>query len=266
VASWLCPARLRPAVTAIYWFARTADDLADEGSADPAQRLADLEHYGADLAACAAGGRYSARWRHIFGPLGSAVRSFALPAAPLHDLLSAFRQDVVKTRDRAGYADRRELLDYCSRSANPVGRLLLHLYGVREPEALVQSDRICTALQLINFWQDLGVDLPRGRFYLPAEDCRAHGLDPDMPATWPGHPRSPQLVASQARWARSVMLEGVPLVHRVPGRAGWELRLVAQGGLRVLDRLESDGFDSFRLRPRLRAWDLPLLLWRGARM
>jgi hydroxysqualene synthase len=266
VASWLCPARLRPAVTAIYWFARTADDLADEGSADPAQRLADLEHYGDDLAACAAAGRYSERWPQVFGPLGSAMRGFALPAAPLHDLLSAFRQDVVKTRDRAGYADRRELLDYCSRSANPVGRLLLHLYGVREPEALVQSDRICTALQLINFWQDLGVDLPRGRFYLPAEDCRAHGLDPDLPATWPGHPRAPQLVAFEAHWARSLMLEGVPLVHRVPGRAGWELRLVAQGGLRVLDRLEADGFDSFRVRPRLRAWDLPLLLWRGARM
>lgn len=253
-------------MSAIYWFARTADDLADEGSADAAQRLADLEAYGADLTACAAGRSYSERWPHVFKSLDRAMRGFALPPALLHDLLSAFRQDVVKTRDREGYADRRELLDYCSRSANPVGRLLLHLYGVREPEALVQSDRICTALQLINFWQDLGVDLPRGRFYLPAEDCRAHGLDPAMPDSWPGHPHVRQLIAFEAHWARSMMLEGVPLVHRVAGRAGWELRLVTQGGLRVLDRIAASGFDSFLVRPRLRAWDLPLLLWRSARM
>ena len=194
------------------------------------------------------------------------MRDFALPAAPLHDLLSAFRQDVVKTRDRAGYADRRNCWTIAAVRPTRWADCCCISTAFGSAEALLQSDRICTALQLINFWQDLGVDLPRGRFYLPAEDCRAHGLDPDLPATWPGHPRVPQLLASEARWARSVMLEGVPLVHRVPGRAGWELRLVAQGGLRVLDRLEADGFDSFRVRPRLRAWDLPLLLWRGARM
>ena len=103
------------------------------------------------------------------------------PCRRCSDLLSAFRQDVVKTRDGAGYADRAELLDYCSRSANPVGRLLLHLYGVGDAEALARSDDICTALQLANFWQDLSVDLPRGRFYLPASDCREHGLDPLAP-------------------------------------------------------------------------------------
>jgi len=266
VASWLCPAPLRPAVTAIYWFARTADDLADEGSVDPAQRLADLDAYHADLAACAAGCPVSPRWRHVFEALGSAMRDFALPATLLEDLLSAFRQDVVKTRDATGYADRSELLDYCRRSANPVGRLLLHLYNVREPEALAHSDRICTALQLANFWQDLSVDLPRGRFYLPAQDCREHGLDPLAPARWPGHPSARRLVASEVQWTRSLMLAGTPLVLQVPGRAGWELRLVVQGGLRILDRIEGTGFDSFRVRPRLGARDLPLLLWRSLRM
>ena len=266
VASWLCPAPLRPTVTAIYWFARTADDLADEGGADPAQRLADLDAYRADLAACAGGRPVSPRWRHVFEPLGCAMRDFVLPLALLEDLLSAFRQDVVKTRDGLGYADRPELLDYCRRSANPVGRLLLHLYGVREPVALANSDRICTALQLANFWQDLSVDLPRGRFYLPAQDCREHGLDPFAPTGWPGHPNARQLIASEVVWARKMMASGTPLVRQVPGRAGWELRLVVQGGLRILDRIEGMGFDSFRVRPRLGARDLPLLLWRSVRM
>jgi squalene synthase HpnC len=266
VASWLCPATLRPAVAAIYWFARTADDLADEGSDPPAQRLADLAAYGIDLASCATDREVSPRWRHVFEPLGDAIGRFALPLAPLQDLLSAFRQDVVKTRDGAGYADRAELLGYCSRSANPVGRLLLHLYGIRDSNALARSDDICTALQLANFWQDLSVDLPRGRFYLPASDCREHGLDPLAPASWPAHPQARPLVAAQVAWARGLMRSGAPLVHQVPGRAGWELRLVVQGGLRILDRVEASGFDSFRGRPQLGVGDLPLLLWRAVRM
>jgi squalene synthase HpnC len=266
VASWLCPAPLRPAVTAIYWFARTADDLADEGGDPAAQRLADLAAYGADLTACGTAREVSPRWRHVFEPLGDALRNFALPLAPLEDLLSAFRQDVVKTRDAAGYADRAELLDYCSRSANPVGRLLLHLYGIGDAVALVRSDSICTALQLANFWQDLSVDFPRGRFYLPARDCREHGLDPLAPAGWAGHPNARELVASEVQWAKSIMQAGAPLVHQVPGRAGWELRLVVQGGLRILDRIEAIGYDSLHVRPRLGAGDLPGLLWRSLRM
>jgi len=158
------------------------------------------------------------------------------------------------------------LLDYCSRSANPVGRLLLHLYGIRDAGALVRSDDVCTALQLANFWQDLSVDLPRGRFYLPASHCREHGLDPLAPASWPAHPQARQLVAAQVAWARALMRSGAPLVHQLPGRAGWELRLVVQGGLRILDRIEAIGFDSFRVRPRLGAADLPVMLWRAVRM
>ena len=261
VASWLCPARLRPPIAAIYWFARTADDIADEGTAPAAQRLADLDALRADLAACFAGGAVSARWQPVFERLGLAVRQFTLPQAPLAALLSAFRQDVVKTAEGAGYADRAELLDYCSRSANPVGRLLLHLYGVTEPRALACSDNICTALQLTNFWQDLAVDLPRGRLYLPERDCREHGIDPRQPARWASEPAAPRLVASLVQWARQTMEQGAPLVHMVPGRAGWELRLVVQGGLRILDRIEAGGFDPLRVRPRLRRRDFARLLW-----
>lgn len=266
VASWLCPARLRPAIAAIYWFARTADDIADEGHAPPTQRLADLEAYEADLHACRAGRPVSPRWRPVFDPLRDVLREFSLPDEPLLALLSAFRQDVAKTRDGAGYADRAELLDYCNRSANPVGRLLLHLYRIGEAESLRRSDRICTALQLINFWQDLGVDVPRGRFYLPEQDCIAHGLDPRQPSTWAACLGTRRLVAELAAWARATMLEGAPLARHVPGRAGWELRFVAQGGLRIVDKLAAGGFDPFARRPRLQAWDAVPLAWRALQM
>ena len=263
VASWLCPARLRPAVVAIYAFARTADDIADEGSASPAERLADLAAYRDELAACVRGGAGFARWPGVFVPLAAAMRAYALPPALFEDLLSAFEQDVAKTRDAAGYASRDELLDYCRRSANPVGRLMLHLYGVHDAAALHQSDCVCTALQLINFWQDLSVDLPRGRYYVPREDCPPHGLDSLGPKSWPAHPNAARLVAAEVDWARELMYEGVPLVHRVPGRAGWELRLVVQGGLRILDQIAAAGFNSFRVRPQLRPWDWPGLFWRA---
>ena len=266
VASWLCPPRLRPAIGAIYWFARTADDLADEGEAGPGQRLADLAAYRADLRACVAGQPASGRWPRVFAPLAGALQAFALPAAELHALLDAFEQDVRKTAARAGYADRQELIDYCHRSADPVGRLLLHLYGVDDPMALARSDAICSALQLINFWQDLSRDVPRGRYYLPATDCRRHGLDPSQPARWREHPAAPALVADLCAWARETMLQGAPLVHAIPGRAGWELRLVVQGGLRILDKIAARRFDTLHRRPRLRAWDAPLLLARAAAM
>ncbi len=266
VASWLCPPRLRPPIAAIYWFARTADDIADEGDAPAAERLADLSEYRADLDACVSTGADSRRWPQVFHPLRRAIDAFALPQPLLADLLDAFRQDVEKSRDAAGYADRAALLDYCRRSANPVGRLLLHLYGVQGAQALAESDAVCSALQLINFWQDLSVDLPRGRYYLPAQDALRYGLDPAAPASWPAHPRAPALVAELVGWARELMLSGAPLVHRVPGRAGWELRLVVQGGLRILDRIETLRFDTMHTRPKVGAIDAPLLLWRAARM
>ena len=266
VASWLCPPRLRRPVAAIYWFARTADDIADEGNATEGNRLDELASYTADLSACLAGHRGSGRWDGVFAALATARVEFSLPERPLYDLLDAFRQDVEKTRDGTGYADREELLDYCRRSANPVGRLMLHLYGVNDQRALAQSDAICSALQLANFWQDFSVDLPRRRYYLPASDARRHGLDPAAPDTWPRHPQAPALVRELCEWTRALMLSGAPLVHAVPGRAGWELRLVVQGGLRILERIARLGWRSMQARPKLGAADLPPMLWHAARM
>lgn len=266
VASWLCPPELRAPIAAIYWFARTADDIADEGEAAAGLRLAELHAYRQELQACFDGSAGHGGWPGVFGPLRRAIASHGLPQAPLVRLLDAFVQDVEKTRDGAGYADRAELLAYCSRSADPVGRLLLHLYGVDDAVSLAQSDAICSALQLVNFWQDVGIDVARGRYYLPAADCRLHGIAPEFPATWTGHPAAPALIAQLCAWARELMLSGAPLVHRVPGRAGWELRLVVQGGLRILDKIEALRFDTLHRRPRLGAPDFGLMAWRAARM
>ena len=262
VASWLCPPRLRPAVAAIYWFARTADDIADEGDASAEARLADLAAYRADLDATAAGTRASLRWPGVFVPLGAAMQRHALPVAPMRDLLSAFTQDVSQTR----YADRAELLDYCRRSANPVGRLLLNLYGIAEEVSLRRSDAICTALQLANFWQDLSVDIPRGRLYVPLDDCRAASVDPALVLAQRDDTSTRALVMHLVDWARVLMHSGAPLVHDVPGRAGLELRLVVQGGLRILDRIEALQFATLRQRPRVGALDVPLLAWRALQM
>lgn len=262
VASLLCPPHLRPAVAAIYWFARTADDIADEGNVLPAQRLADLAACRADLLAAAEGRPVSARWPVVFSALGPVIRQFQLPVPLLDDLLSAFEQDVVKQR----YASEAELLDYCRRSANPVGRLLLHLYGVTDAVSLAQSDHICTALQLINFWQDLSVDIPRGRIYLPQELWAAHGVDEAQLLARDVNPATTKLIAACAHSARARMLKGSPLVKQVPGRAGWELRLVVQGGLRILDRIEAIDFATLGQRPKLAPRDVTLMLWRALRM
>ena len=244
VASWLCPARLRPAVVAIYHFARTADDLADEGDAPASQRLEDLSEYRADLAMCMVG-RPSpqSRWSALFAGLHEAIQAYVLPTQPLFDLLEAFEQDVVYTDKGEKYRTRAELLDYCRRSANPVGRLMLHLYGVHDAQSLEQSDAICSALQLINFWQDRTRDLALGRDYLPRDSTFAQEL----------------------QFARTLMAQGAPLVHRVPGRAGWELRAMVQGGLCILgkvDALYAKNASSPLPRPVITKWDMGGIAWK----
>ena len=259
VASVLCPPRLRPAIAAIYWFARTADDLADEGDALPQARLQDLAAYRADLMATASGQAPSPRWAGVFGQLGPVIRQFDLPVHLLADLLSAFEQDVVKQR----YASQAELLDYCRRSANPVGRLLLHLYGVQDAPSLEESDCICTALQLINFWQDLGVDIPRGRIYLPADSWARHGVDEAQLLGLQSNQNTINLIATHAREAGAMMQKGSKLVKKVPGRGGWELRLVVQGGLRILDKIEALNYNTLQQRPKLGAGDVVVMGWRA---
>jgi hydroxysqualene synthase len=255
VASWLCPPRLRPAITAIYWFARTADDIADEGDAAPQTRLDDLAAYRADLLATAKGEAPSPRWAAVFTRLGPVITQFALPVPLLADLLSAFEQDIVKQR----YANDAELLDYCARSANPVGRLLLHLYGVTDAESLAQSDCICSALQLINFWQDLSVDIPRGRIYLPADAWARHAVDEAQLLRLESNPNTINLIADCARSARAGMLKGSELPatvgRQLGGFTGWraalELRCVIQGGLRILDKIEALNYATLTRRPAL---------------
>lgn len=262
VASWLCPPALRPPIAAIYAFARTADDLADEGDMAPDARLAALGEFRADLIAAQRDGAVSSRWPQVFGPLLATTRMHRLPTELLTDLLDAFEQDVVKHR----YADRPELTDYCRRSANPVGRLLLHLYRIDDPVSLAQSDAICTALQLANFWQDLSVDTTRGRIYLPATDCARYRIDADGLLARRDTPQVRRLVADMVAWARQLMHSGAPLVHRIPGRAGWELRLVVQGGLRILDKIEAMQFTTLQRRPTLRWYDFMIMVWRAVRM
>ena len=262
VASWLCPPALRPAIRAIYAYARTADDLADEGSVTAVNRLGDLAAFEDDLRAVASGRAASSRWPAVFEPLSEAIRRHGLPLPLLTDLLSAFRQDI----ESRAFADRAELLDYCRRSANPVGRLLLHLYGIGEGEALQQSDAICTALQLVNFWQDLSLDTGRDRLYVPLADCARHGVAPDSLLAGDDSTEVRALVAEMVAWSRVTMLRGAPLVHRLRGRAGWELRLVVQGGLRILERIEQRGFDANRHRPTLCWRDGPALVWRALMM
>jgi squalene synthase HpnC len=265
VASWLCPKALRAPISAIYHFARTADDIADEGDATPAQRLETLRTYRQALAAACHGRSDDPTpgWPDVFAPLRRAVANHQLPPALLHDLLDAFVQDTEKSRDNATYATEAELLDYCRRSANPVGRLLLHLYGVTGEQALAESDAICSALQLINFWQDLSVDIPRGRYYITDAMCRQFGVTRDDLQTLSQTPAATQLVAACAYSARVGMLKGAPLVHRIPGRAGWELRLVVQGGLRILDKIASLNFATLKTRPTLKWWDFPVMVWRA---
>lgn len=273
VASWLCPSHLRAPVAAIYHFARTADDLADEGDLPASHRLEALARYRQCLDSIdRPDGPIDQLWTAVFGPLRVALQEHGLPTGLLHDLISAFEQDVRHTDSGHRYADMGELLDYCRLSANPVGRLLLRLYAVDDPMSLQQSDRICSALQLINFWQDLSVDLPRQRHYLPADLLSLHGLDTADFEAAPARAR-PDLdqsrsavVAQLCDHARQLMLEGAPLARRLPGRVGWELRLVVQGGLRVLERIGQVGHRSWEQKVRIGRTDLPLLLWRSWRM
>jgi squalene synthase HpnC len=259
VASLLLPARLRPAVEAIYAFARSADDIADEGQAEPAQRIAALAAYEEELARLES--REAPRTA-LFHKLGAMVARHKLPLQPMRDLLSAFKQDVLVKR----YASYAELQDYCRRSANPVGALMLHLYEVGDAAARRQSDAVCTALQLINFCQDVAIDWDKDRVYLPQEDLRRFGIDESWIAGAVADERWQALMAFQVQRARALMLAGAPLALRLPGRIGWELRLVVQGGLRILEAIEAARYDVFRRRPALRRGDWPRLIARALLM
>lgn len=256
VASLLLPRKFHRPVALIYRFAREADDYADEGDATEAVRLGQLAAFGAELDRIEHGETPTISW---FGDLAGVIREYRLPLALFHDLLSAFSQDVVQQR----YPDFATLLDYCRRSANPVGRLLLHLFGKAEPRALELSDHICSSLQLINFWQDVAIDFRKPRVYLPQDDMHRYGVtelsiaNADTGGGWR------ELMAFQVDRARRMMLDGSPLTRMLDGRIRLEIAVTVQGGLRILEKIEQARYDVFRRRPVLKAYDWPLLLTRA---
>jgi squalene synthase HpnC len=257
VASLLLPRRLRSPVEIIYRFARSADDIADEGADPDDVRLRDLSAYHRALERIAAG---EIPAEPLFADVARIVREHALPLPLFADLISAFAQDVTQKR----YADFPELLDYSRRSANPVGRLLLHLFKRTSESDLAGSDAVCSALQLINFWQDVELDFAKGRIYLPQDEMARHGVSERHIAEQRCDAAWRSLLAFQVERSRRMILAGQPLARSLPGRIGLEIRATIQGGLRILEKIEHAKYDVFRRRPVLRAFDWPLLLFRAA--
>ena len=263
VASWLLPKPLRPAVVAIYRFARSADDIADEGDALPAQRLDALEQYRIALTVLASGEQDSASLpealREIFLPLGRAIKEHRLPFQSFFDLLTAFEQDLAQAR----YPNNEAVMAYCRLSANPVGLLMLHLYQTTDALSIEQSDAICSALQRVNFLQDVAIDWNKNRIYLPGDALTRFGVSEETIAqgectqAWRG------LMAEQVKQCRALLHFGYPLGRRLPGRIGLELRLIVQGGLKILEKIEQVEFDVFTQRPILRPTDWITMFWRA---
>jgi squalene synthase HpnC len=258
VASFLLPMRLRRPIALIYAFARNADDFADEGDLPPQQRLALLEGYRRQLDHISAGQPLD---DPLFIALAGIIRQHDLPLQLFHDLLDAFSQDVVKTR----YENLGEVMDYCRRSANPIGRLLLHLYGEQDERNLAYSDAICSALQIINFLQDVAVDYRKDRIYIPQDELRkfrvsekqiANG-DPEG-AWWP-------LMQFQIERSRRLLQAGAPLGLALRGRIGLEMRSIIAGGETILRKLHRSRGDMFHHRPVLRPWDWTYMMYRAIR-
>ncbi|OYW36528.1 MAG: squalene synthase HpnC [Hydrogenophilales bacterium 12-61-10] len=244
VASWLLPKRLRRPVEAIYRFARSADDIADEGDAPAADRLAQLAAYHIALNRIESG---ETPGDPVFAPLAAAIRDYAIPLTPFRDLLSAFAQDVEKTR----YAHFGEVMDYCRRSANPVGRLMLHLYGDHDPRHLAYSDAICSSLQLINFLQDIAVDYEKNRVYLPQDELAALHVSEKQIAEADTRGMWHMMMHKQIERTRKLLQAGAPLGRQLKGRIGLELRVTILGGETILRKLHADPGCVFTDRPVL---------------
>jgi len=257
VASILMPKRLRKPVAAIYHFARAADDIADEGVMPNEERLKQLHEFRTELARITSN---DTPLTPLFQNLATEIHQHELPLQPLYDLLDAFSQDVVKKR----YENFEELLDYCRRSANPVGNMLLHLYGEATPVNIAYSDAICTSLQLINFWQDVAKDFTIGRIYLPLDELAQYGVSETQIAQRNSNEAWRALMKFQTDRARTMMLSGKPLGSILTGRIGLEMRMIIAGGLRILDKLENVQFDMFHHRPVLKPLDWVIMLTKSA--
>jgi squalene synthase HpnC len=259
VASVLLPAHLRYPVTLIYRFAREADDFADEGDIEPAIRLRKLDEFRRQLRHIESGVTPEIPW---FSELAVVIREFGLPLSAFDDLLCAFSQDVVQAR----YATFEDVMDYCRRSANPVGRLMLTLYGSVGSKELEWSDAICSGLQLINFLQDVEIDLRKNRIYLPQDEMQRFGVSEYEIAQSQSGPHWTKFMAFQVDRTRALLKRGEPLGRTLKGRIGLEMRMIIAGGNRILDKIERVQGDVFRHRPVLRPLDWPLMLARALRI
>ena len=255
VASWLLPQKLRYPVEVIYAFARSADDFADEGDRLPAERIALLDGYRRELNFITA---HSPTASPLFSALAKVIHEHQLPVQLFHDLLDAFTQDVTKTR----YANFAELMDYCRRSADPIGRLLLHLNDAADGQAgeknLLMSDAICSALQLINHWQDIAIDWQKnaaGRVYLPQDELQRFGLSDADIAHKNCNEAWQKMLRFQCQRARNMLESGKPLGKILPGRMGAELRVIIAGGATILDKIDAVNGDVFLYRPKMNKWD-----------
>lgn len=256
VASILLPRRLRRPIALIYRFARESDDFADEGEVPDEQRLAQLAGFSRELRRIENGEAPGIAW---FAELAAVIREHQLPLDAFHDLLSAFSQDVTVKR-YASYAD---VLDYCRRSADPVGRLLLVLYGAATPKNLEYSSAICSSLQLINFWQDVAIDWQKNRVYFPQDEMQHYGIREAQIAAGDCGGRWKDFMAFQVRRTRALLDSGRPLGRILTGRIGLEMRMIIEGGARILERIEAVGGDVFRRRPVLTKTDWALMFGRS---
>jgi squalene synthase HpnC len=263
VASRLLPRPMRPYIAAVYAFARIADDFADEGARGRNDRLALLDDWRRRLTLAAAGEPQadSSDAGAVFVALADTIRVHRLETSLFEDLLSAFRQDVVVSR----YETWEDVIDYCRRSANPVGRLVLRIAGHRDDRLDAASDDVCTALQLTNFWQDLERDWQKGRVYVPRDVLDRHGADDAGLASGTLTREWRAALAECVDRTRALFVAGRPIADMVSGRLRWELRVTWHGGMRILERLEDVGFDVFAARPTLTARDAAVIAWRTLR-
>ena len=262
VASILVPPVLRQATITIYRFARGADDIADEGDSTAEERLETLQAWQQQLQRLRDNNPLLEEpAKDLFLALDHTIKKHHLPFDPFFDLLDAFSQDVRQLR----YPTYTELLDYCRRSANPVGRLMLSLYQANTAQNIRYSDAICSSLQLINFWQDVAIDWKKRRIYLPQDSMQKYRVSEEDIAEARNTKAWQELMAFEVNRARQLMQSGIPLVGALPGRLRWEISLVIQGGLRILEKIESVHYDVFRLRPTLSSMDWVLLVWRVCR-
>ena len=256
VASILLPDRLRRPIALIYRFAREADDFADEGDAPDAARLAQLGTFTRELQRIERGEPPGIAW---FADLARIISEHQLPLAAFHDLLSAFAQDVTQKR----YADYAAVLDYCRRSADPIGRLLLVLYGAATPQNLVYSSAICSSLQLINFWQDVAIDWQKNRIYFPQDEMQHYGITEAQIAGGDAGEAWQRFMTFQINRTRELLYSGRPLGRILKGRIGLEMRTIIAGGDRILTKIAAADGDVFRHRPVLNKYDWLLMLVRA---